>query len=82
MTADMDERVKATNVTFEEFLQERDLLLMAKGDQTARGLAMELLRLMELLAIHGSIGIGVDPEKREEFLIALEGRIKSVITLR
>lgn len=65
----------------EGFIRERDLLLMPKGDQTARGLAEELVRLMELLAIHGSTGIGAEPDTRQAYVDTLVARIDSLITL-
>ncbi len=58
------------------------MLLQAKGDQTARGLADDLVSLMELLAIHGETGIGADPDIREDYVDALQARIIGTRTIR
>lgn len=58
-----------------EFVRERDELLQTKHRETARNLAEELVRLMELLAIHGSTGIDGDPDTRAAYILRLEARI-------
>lgn len=79
MTTDMDDRARpqGMSVTQEQFIQERDLLLVPKRDETARSLAEELVKLMELLAIHGSTGMGGRPDAHEAYVATLMGRIQA-----
>ncbi len=60
-----------------EFLRARDELLESKPGQTARYLAEELVRLMELVAVHGSSGVDGAPDKREAYIQILERRISN-----
>lgn len=80
MTAatDMDQ---VASTTQQWFVRQRDELLALKEGQTARSLATELVSLMELLAVHGSTGIGADPDARQAYVDTLTARIDSVITL-
>lgn len=66
--------------TERRFVGNRDMLLVPKENQTARGLAEDLVSLMELLAIHGSSGIGADPDTRQAYVDTLTARIDGVIT--
>ena len=59
----------------------RDMLLMPKENQTARGLAEDLVSLMELLAIHGFTGIGADPDTRRAYIDTLVARIDTAVRL-
>ncbi len=64
------------------FTEERDLLLAPKPDQSARGVATDLIRAMELIAVHGSTGIGADPDIREDYIEALQVRIIATRNIR
>ncbi len=68
--------------TYNQFLQDRDLLLAAKPDQSARGVATDLVQAMELIAVHGSTGIGADPDTREDYIEALQVRIIATRKIR
>ncbi len=59
------------------FIEERDRLLEPKSGQAAIDLAVELVRLMELLAVHGSTGIEGDVDRRARQVHQLVGRIRS-----
>ena len=58
-----------------DFVEERDRILEYKPGESAIELAEELVRLMELLAIHGSTGIDGDPALRSFQVDRLAGRI-------
>ncbi len=68
--------------TYDQFIQERDLLLAAKPDQSARGVATDLVHAMELIAVHGSTGIAADPDTREDYIEALQVRIIATHNIR
>ena len=63
------------STTWLEFIRDRDELLRFKPGQTVRGVAEDLVRLMELLAIHGSTGMDGEAEKQGAYIRGLEGRI-------
>ncbi len=63
------------------FVRQRDELLAPKEGQTVLSLASELVRLMELLAVHGSTGIGADPDTRRAYIDTLVARIDTVVRL-
>lgn len=67
--------------TRRRFVGNRDMLLMPKENQTARGLAEDLVSLMELLAIHGETGIRADPDTREDYVDTLRARIYTAVRL-
>lgn len=70
------------SVTYDRFIQEKDLLLAAKPDQPARGVAADLVHAMELIAVHGSTGIAADPDTREDYIEALQARIIATRNIR
>ncbi len=70
------------NSNWEEFIESRDSLLTPKRDQSARGVAEDLVRVMELIAVHGSTGIGDDPDTRQEYIEALQTRIIATRNIR
>ena len=57
-----------------EFIKRRSFLLKPK-QQSALELAKEIVELFELIAIHGSSGIGGDPEKRNIYIELFTRRI-------
>ena len=59
-----------------EFIKRRSFLLKPK-QQSALELAKEIVELLELIAIHGSSGIGADPEKRDCYIDRFTKRIIS-----
>ena len=67
---------------WEEFIESRDSLLTAKRDQSARGVAVDLVRVMELIAVHGSTGIGDDSDAREDYIETLQARIIATRNIR
>ncbi len=60
---------------WDDFVAERDLILKPEPGQSAIDLAGELVRLMELLAVHGSTGIEGDPARRSFQIHQLAERI-------
>jgi hypothetical protein len=80
----MDDRARpwGMSVTQEEFIRERDDLLRGKPDQSARGVAADLIRAMELIAVHGSTGIMANPDRREEYIEVLQVRIIATRNIR
>ncbi len=63
----------------QRFVEERDALLTLKVGETARSVAEDLVRVMELLAIHGESGIAADRLRRETYIHTLETRIRSAM---
>ncbi len=60
--------------TREQFIERRDYLLTPKSE-SAQQLAIEIVELLELIAIHGSSGIGGEPEKRDVYVEQFTKRI-------
>lgn len=59
---------------YDQFVERRDSLLSPK-QQSASELAKDLVELMEEIAIHGSLGIGGNPETKQLYVEELTKRI-------
>lgn len=65
----------AHSETYTEFLKQREELLRDKSRQTVRELSKDIVRLLELIAAHGSSGIAADSHRRMEYVNRFEIRI-------
>lgn len=64
---------------YEDMVEERARLMVPKANETAHTLAMDIVALLELIAIHGSSGIGGESKMRNDYVDWFESRINDVI---